>query len=85
MPNSDPEPATAAEKNVSSGEGTKKRRKKKKNKGTGNMLKTGGDGGSSWKVNTNTRQMMDMLQDQDWALCDKDCGWCGHCGESVMY
>jgi hypothetical protein len=49
------------------------------------MLKTGGDGGSSWKVNTNTRQMMDMLQDQDWALCDKDCGWCGHCGESVMY
>ena len=19
--------------------------------------------------------------DQDWALCDKDCGWCGHCAD----
>jgi hypothetical protein len=24
-------------------------------------------------------------QDQDWVLCDKDCGWCGHCGDNVDY
>ncbi|KAH7349232.1 hypothetical protein BKA66DRAFT_431571 [Pyrenochaeta sp. MPI-SDFR-AT-0127] len=23
--------------------------------------------------------------DQDWALCDKACGWCGHCADSVDY
>lgn len=23
--------------------------------------------------------------DQDWALCDKDCGWCGHCADGVDY
>ena len=23
--------------------------------------------------------------DQDWTLCDKDCGWCGHCADSVDY
>jgi hypothetical protein len=23
--------------------------------------------------------------DQDWVLCDKDCGWCGHCGDAVDY
>ncbi|OAK96081.1 hypothetical protein IQ06DRAFT_309640 [Phaeosphaeriaceae sp. SRC1lsM3a] len=22
-------------------------------------------------------------EDEDWALCDKDCGWCGHCADSV--
>jgi hypothetical protein len=33
--------------------------------------------GSSWS--------MDMIENQDWALCDKDCGWCGHCAEGVDY
>ncbi|KAF1846090.1 uncharacterized protein K460DRAFT_377383 [Cucurbitaria berberidis CBS 394.84] len=23
--------------------------------------------------------------DQDWGLCDKDCGWCGHCADGVDY
>ena len=23
--------------------------------------------------------------DQNWALCDKDCGWCGHCADNVDY
>ncbi|KAH7071897.1 hypothetical protein BKA63DRAFT_516579 [Paraphoma chrysanthemicola] len=23
--------------------------------------------------------------DQDWVLCDKDCGWCGHCGDGVDF
>ncbi|MCJ1465858.1 hypothetical protein MMC07_004477 [Pseudocyphellaria aurata] len=32
-----------------------------------------------YKYNPNTCNMMDMWQDQDWSLCDKDCGWCGHC------
>jgi hypothetical protein len=38
-----------------------------------------------WKVNGNTGQMMNMQLDEDWALCDKDCGWCGHCVESYTY
>lgn len=38
-----------------------------------------------WKVNSLTGQMMDMQLDEDWALCDKDCGWCGHCAESYSY
>ena len=21
--------------------------------------------------------------DQDWSLCDKDCGWCGHCCDNI--
>ncbi|KAI7479415.1 hypothetical protein KC367_g4997 [Hortaea werneckii] len=25
-----------------------------------------------------------MTAEQDWALCDKDCGWCGHCGDGVL-
>ncbi|KAF2269753.1 hypothetical protein CC78DRAFT_239172 [Lojkania enalia] len=20
---------------------------------------------------------------EDWALCDKDCGWCGHCADNI--
>jgi hypothetical protein len=44
------------------------------------ITKTGG-----WKVNGLTGQMMDMQLDEDWALCDKDCGWCGHCAESYSY
>jgi hypothetical protein len=24
-------------------------------------------------------------EEQDWILCDKDCGWCGHCGDNVDY
>ena len=23
----------------------------------------------------------DWDDNQDWALCDKDCGWCGHCAD----
>jgi hypothetical protein len=38
-----------------------------------------------WKVNTETGRIMDMIQDEDWALCDKDCGWCGHCADGYMY
>jgi hypothetical protein len=22
---------------------------------------------------------------QNWALCDTDCGWCGHCADGVNY
>jgi hypothetical protein len=29
--------------------------------------------------------MMDMQLDQNWALCGKDCTWCGHCAESYGY
>ncbi|CAI6233011.1 unnamed protein product [Periconia digitata] len=23
--------------------------------------------------------------DQDWALCDTDCGWCGHCADGMYF
>lgn len=29
--------------------------------------------------------MMNMLQDQDWALYDNDCGWCGHRADGGGY
>jgi hypothetical protein len=38
-----------------------------------------------WKLNSNTGQMMDMHLDQNWGLCDKDCGWCGHCADNVDF
>jgi hypothetical protein len=25
------------------------------------------------------------LGDEDWSLCDKDCGWCGHCADGVVF
>lgn len=31
------------------------------------------------KLNGLIGQMMNFQLDEDWALCDKDCGWCGHC------
>jgi hypothetical protein len=43
-----------------------------------------GAAGSS-KINSLTGQMMNVQLDEDWALCDKDCGWCGHCAESYVY
>jgi len=38
-----------------------------------------------WKVDAETVLMMGMGQHQDWALCDKDCGWCGHCAGKYGY
>jgi hypothetical protein len=34
-------------------------------------------GGSTGKVNLNTGQMMNLLEDQDWALCDEECSGAG--------
>lgn len=25
-----------------------------------------------------------MIEDEDWTLCDKDCGWCGHCADNML-
>jgi hypothetical protein len=47
---------------------------------SGGMGRAGG-----WKINSLTGQMMNMHLDENWALCDKDCGWCGHCAESYVY
>jgi len=62
----------------SGGEQTKKR---KTGKGNIQQMGLGGD----WKIYPNTGQMMNFLEDQDWALCDKDCGWCGHCNDGGRY
>lgn len=29
--------------------------------------------------------VMGLMQGQDWALCDKDCGWCGRCAGDCGY
>jgi hypothetical protein len=52
-----------------------------------NSRSSGRNSGStgSWNVNGLTGQMMDMQLDQNWALCGKDCTWCGHCAESYGY
>lgn len=28
-------------------------------------------------------QEQEVPDDLDWTLCDKDCGWCGHCNKGV--
>ncbi len=66
-------------------EGTKPKKKKNTRKGTSLQTGTGLAGHSIFKVNPNTGRMMNMLEGQDWAVCDKDCGWCGHCAEGLSY
>ena len=39
---------------------------------------------SRFKINPSTRRMIDTNANEDWALCDKDCGWCEHCGKGVL-
>ena len=36
-------------------------------------------------LNSLIGQIIDMQLDEDWALCDKDYGWCGHCAEWYYY
>ena len=65
---------------IAEGSKPKKRKSRKRN-----SLKIGQGSDSTSKVNPNTGQTMNLLEDQDWALCDKDCGWCGQCAESASY
>lgn len=63
-------------------EGAKPKKKKTRK---GPPMKNNQGSYSTLKVNPHTGHMMDLLEDEDWALCDKDCGWCGHCSEGVSY
>lgn len=36
-----------------------------------------------FQLEPNTTQWMNMSEDLDWGLCDKECGWCGHCMDGV--
>jgi hypothetical protein len=84
-PSAAPKQVTLGEKKVFVAEGAKKKSKKKKTKMTESRelqrIDRGDDFG--WQVNVNTGRMMDLSEDQNWGLCDKDCGWCGHCTEGV--
>lgn len=51
-------------------EGSKKQRKSKAKQPSASL--------------SNTNQTCNMFDDQNWALCDKDCGWCGHCGDGII-
>lgn len=35
-------------------------------------------------IPSSTGPQADWFEEQNWALCDKDCGWCGHCAEGVL-
>jgi hypothetical protein len=35
----------------------------------------------AWTYNSHVGQN----DGRGWALCDKDCGWCGHCADNVGY
>lgn len=63
-------------------EGSKPKKKKARKR---TSLKIDQGSHATSKVNQNTGQTMNLLEDQDWALCDKDCGWCGHCAEGALY
>ena len=67
------------------GKKSKKKMKKKKEKTRqGSMPNVNRGSGSTWRVNANTGYTMDLFEDQNWALCDGDCGWCGHCGDGIL-
>ncbi|SCN68055.1 uncharacterized protein FFB20_02868 [Fusarium fujikuroi] len=35
------------------------------------------------RVNEYGKPYVSGLDDEDWSLCYKDCGWCGHCADGV--
>jgi hypothetical protein len=63
-------------------EGSKPKKKKARKRSS---QKIGQGSHATWEVNQNTGHTMDLLEDQDWMLCDKDCGWCGHCADGFSY
>jgi hypothetical protein len=56
-----------------------KKQKKKARSGTNMRYRSSNPG---LKPNPEPGRMIDMTQDEDWALCDKDCAWCGPCAEA---
>jgi hypothetical protein len=52
-------------------EGSKPKKKKARKR---TSLKIDQGSHATSKANQNTGQTMNLLEDQDWALCDKDCG-----------
>ncbi|KAK9445314.1 uncharacterized protein VB005_00423 [Metarhizium brunneum] len=60
--------------------------KEKKKKGTGKGKGKGNGSAShrSYGVYSGSGQWYSDVGD-DHSLCDKDCGWCGHCAEGVLY
>lgn len=62
---------------------TKKGTQAKKKNGNGTRrINSGLEDG--WVVDSYSGLVSGMSQNQDWALCDKDCGWCGHCGDGIL-
>jgi hypothetical protein len=60
--------------------GTKTGKKTKKPSSDNGSNKGGGSGFSS---ENHEDAYVVYNEDQYWALCDKDCGWCGHCADST--
>jgi hypothetical protein len=77
---------TEGEKEVSQKEKKSKKRAKKKKggqaQGSLSLYPSQQHLMSRYKFNPETGHTMDMMQDEDWSLCDKECGWCGHCAEA---
>ncbi|KAH8746549.1 hypothetical protein F5883DRAFT_254706 [Diaporthe sp. PMI_573] len=60
----------------------------RKQKGRIRTKKTGSGTGSEMpqlRVTEYGKLYVSGLGDEDWSLCDKDCGWCGHCADGVVF
>ena len=77
-------PVTFVEAGTQSENSRKKKKKEKRGKGRSGSKRGYGGGGEYGYMELNPL-IMDMDQDQNWGLCDKDCGWCGHCAEAHGY
>ncbi|KAF2814487.1 uncharacterized protein BDZ99DRAFT_517074 [Mytilinidion resinicola] len=76
---------TADEKQAAQPAKKEKKKKKKKKKDTGREVASGSRGvaaSAAWYDRSpSSYDMFD--EDQNWGLCDKDCGWCGHCMDGL--
>lgn len=60
----------------------------RKGKGRTRTKKTGSGTGSELpqvRFTEYGKMYVSGLGDEDWSLCDKDCGWCGHCADGVLF
>ncbi|KAE8441679.1 hypothetical protein EG329_004552 [Mollisiaceae sp. DMI_Dod_QoI] len=72
------------EKKAGNGKDSSKKKAKRKKRTGNSSTGTSNTVYGMWKLNPNTGRMMDMGEDQNSGLCDKDCGWCGHCGDGIL-
>jgi hypothetical protein len=61
------------------------KRKQKKTAATAEESVSGVDATGNHNSYLDDMWQLNNLDDLDWTLCDKDCGWCGHCYEDAGF